>query len=203
MQRYYKRSREECFDADGWFHTGDLVRTDADGFVYFIGRRGAMIKTAGANVAPAEVEKAIAKVTGGVAAYVIGLPDPERGQVVVAVDRAPSGARRRVGASRRARSANCRPTRSPSGSSPWRRPQIPLLSSGKVDMQPARGGVRCLTPSTIDELVRLPRRHRHPDKPMVIDPVNRITYAELDATTHATWPRRSSTPASTRAPGSG
>jgi acyl-CoA synthetase (AMP-forming)/AMP-acid ligase II len=85
MQRYYKRSREECFDADGWFHTGDLVRTDADGFVYFIGRRGAMIKTAGANVAPAEVERAIAKVTGGTIAHVIGLPDPERGQVVAAV----------------------------------------------------------------------------------------------------------------------
>ncbi len=85
MQRYYKRSREECFDADGWFHTGDLVRTDEDGFYYFIGRRGSMIKTAGANVSPAEVEKAIARVSGGWAAYVLGIPDAERGQAVVAV----------------------------------------------------------------------------------------------------------------------
>lgn len=85
MQRYYKRRREECFDDDGWFHTGDLVRTDDDGFVYFIGRRGAMIKTAGANVAPAEVEMAIARVTGGTVAHVIGLPDPDRGQLVAAV----------------------------------------------------------------------------------------------------------------------
>ena len=59
MQRYYGRSREECFDADGWFHTGDLVRTDSDGLFYFLGRRGSMIKTAGANVSPAEVEKAL------------------------------------------------------------------------------------------------------------------------------------------------
>ncbi|MGV0791688.1 class I adenylate-forming enzyme family protein [Mycolicibacterium sp. XJ1819] len=85
MERYYKLSREQCFDPDGWFHTGDLVRTDDDGFVYYIGRRGAMIKTAGANVAPAEVEKAIAKVTGGMAAHVIGLPDAQRGQLVAAV----------------------------------------------------------------------------------------------------------------------
>ncbi|WP_102145441.1 class I adenylate-forming enzyme family protein [Mycobacterium hubeiense] len=85
MQGYYKRSREECFDAEGWFHTGDLVRVDADGFYYFVGRRGSMIKTAGANVAPAEVERAIAKVTAGTVAHVIGLPDRERGQVVAAV----------------------------------------------------------------------------------------------------------------------
>ena len=85
MQRYYKRSREECFDADGWFHTGDLFRTDADGFFYFVGRRGSMIKTAGANVSPAEVEKAIAKVTGGLVAHVLGLPDPDAGQLVAAV----------------------------------------------------------------------------------------------------------------------
>ncbi len=85
MQRYYRRSREECFDADGWLHTGDLAATDSDGFVYYLGRRGSMIKTAGANVSPGEVEQAIAKVTGGAAAHVFGIPDPDRGQVVVAV----------------------------------------------------------------------------------------------------------------------
>ena len=79
MQRYYKRSREECFDADGWFHTGDLVRIDDDGFVYFVGRLSAMIKTAGANVSAAEVEKAIAKVAG-TEAHVVGIPDAERGR---------------------------------------------------------------------------------------------------------------------------
>ena len=43
-----------------------------------------MIKSAGANVAPAEVERAIAKIAGKIS-YVIGLPDPERGQLVAAV----------------------------------------------------------------------------------------------------------------------
>lgn len=85
MQRYHRRSREECFDPDGWFPTGDLVRTDADGFVYFVGRRTSMIKTAGANVSPAEVERMIAKITGGTVAHVVGLPDADRGEVVAAV----------------------------------------------------------------------------------------------------------------------
>ena len=44
-----------------------------------------MIKTAGANVAPAEVEKAIAKVTGGAVAHVVGVPDADRGEIVAAV----------------------------------------------------------------------------------------------------------------------
>jgi acyl-CoA synthetase (AMP-forming)/AMP-acid ligase II len=132
MQRYYKRSREECFDADGWFHTGDLVRTDADGFYYFIGRGGSMIKNAGANVSPAEVEKAIARVSGGSTAYVLGIPDPERGQTVVAViateDRIDESVLRN--ALKQQLSAYKIPRRivavSPS--------EIPLLSSGKVDM---------------------------------------------------------------------
>jgi len=84
MQRYYGRGRAECFDVEGWFHTGDLFRVDADGFYYFLGRAGAMIKTAGANVTPAEVEKALVAVVPGAAAFVIGLPDAERGQIVAA-----------------------------------------------------------------------------------------------------------------------
>ena len=132
MQRYYKRSREECFDADGWFHTGDLVRTDADGFYYFIGRRGSMIKTAGANVSPAEVERAITRVSGGSTAYVLGIPDPERGQTVVAViateDHFDESALRNE--LKQELSAYKIPRRivamPPS--------EIPLLSSGKVDM---------------------------------------------------------------------
>src|SRR5260370_21137039 len=100
MQCYYKRGREECFDADGWFHTGDLVRTDADGFIYFVGRLSAMIKTAGANVSAAEVEKAITKVTGGASAYVIGIPDARPGQLVAPVGVRPAGAAAAAGPAR-------------------------------------------------------------------------------------------------------
>jgi len=132
MQRYHKRSREECFDADGWFHTGDLVRTDAEGFHYFVGRRGSMIKSAGANVAPAEVEKALVRITGATA-FVFGVPDPDRGQNVVAViatDLPIEESSLRDGL-RRELSAYKIPTRIVAVP-PAR---IPMLSSGKVDMK--------------------------------------------------------------------
>jgi acyl-CoA synthetase (AMP-forming)/AMP-acid ligase II len=134
MQRYYKCSREECFDADGWFHTGDLVRTDADGFVYFLGRRGAMIKTAGANVAPAEVERAIAKVTGGAVAHVLGLPDPERGQLVAAVVAMEDGAEFDEAALRDRLTAELSSYKIPKRFAAVPPSDIPVLSSGKVDL---------------------------------------------------------------------
>jgi acyl-CoA synthetase (AMP-forming)/AMP-acid ligase II len=133
MQRYYKRSREECFDADGWFHTGDLVRTDADGFVYFIGRRGAMIKTAGANVAPAEVEKAIARLTGMVA-YVVGLPDDERGQVVAAVIALPEDTELDEDALRESLKSELSSYKIPRRFAAVPAAKIPVMSSGKIDM---------------------------------------------------------------------
>jgi acyl-CoA synthetase (AMP-forming)/AMP-acid ligase II len=132
MQRYYKRSREECFDADGWFHTGDLVRVDADGFYYFIGRRDSMIKSAGANVSPAEVEKAIARITGGVTAYVFGIPDRDRGQRVVAV--IATDARVDESWLRHELKGELSAYKIPKRIVAMPPAQIPVLSSGKVDM---------------------------------------------------------------------
>jgi acyl-CoA synthetase (AMP-forming)/AMP-acid ligase II len=129
MQGYYKRSREECFDGDGWFHTGDLVRVDADGFFYFVGRRNTMIKTSGANVSAAEVEKAIARVTG-TQAHVVGIPDTERGELVAAVVVQPvldeAALRERLKEELSAYKIPRRFIALP-------RAEIPLLSSGKVD----------------------------------------------------------------------
>jgi len=139
MQRYYKRSREECFDADGWFHTGDLVRADADGFCYFIGRRTAMIKTAGANVSAAEVERAITNATGAIAAYVVGLDDAERGQLVAAVIVQPDDAGAFDEAALRERlKADLSAYKIPRRFLALSRADIPLLSSGKVDTRRLR-----------------------------------------------------------------
>lgn len=138
MQGYYKRSREECFDADGWFHSDDLVRVDADGFVYFVGRRSAMIKTAGANVSAAEVEKAIREVTGA-PAYVIGIPDARRGQVVAAVIVWPDGDATFDGPALGARlKQQLSAYKIPKRFVALRSAEVPLLPSGKVDVRRLR-----------------------------------------------------------------
>jgi acyl-CoA synthetase (AMP-forming)/AMP-acid ligase II len=134
MQGYYKRSREECFDADGWFHTGDLVRTDADGFVYFVGRLSTMIKTAGANVSAAEVERAIARVTGA-EAHVVGVPDTQRGELVAAVVVQPDFDEATV---RERLKGELSSYKIPRRFVALARADVPLLSSGKVDRQRLR-----------------------------------------------------------------
>ena len=139
MQGYHKRSREECFDADGWFHSGDLVRVDADGFFYFVGRLSAMIKTAGANVSAAEVEKAISEVTDGAPAYVIGIPDARRGQAVAAVVVRPDGAAAFDGPALGERlKTELSAYKIPKRFVALRSADVPLLASGKVDMRRLR-----------------------------------------------------------------
>jgi acyl-CoA synthetase (AMP-forming)/AMP-acid ligase II len=85
MRGIVGRQRSEVFDVDGWYHTKDAGYRDDDGHLYFAGRTDDMIKTAGANVAPIEVEAAIGRLNEVRIAYVIGIPDPDKGAVVSAV----------------------------------------------------------------------------------------------------------------------
>ena len=93
-----------------------------------------MIKTAGANVAPAEVERAIAKVTGGTVAHVLGLPDTSRGQVVAAVVALEDGEGFDEEAVRDRLKAELSAYKIPKRFAAVPRSGIPMLSSGKVDL---------------------------------------------------------------------
>jgi long-chain acyl-CoA synthetase len=69
----------------GWYHTGDLGKIDSDGYVYIVDRKKDMVITSGLNVYPREVEEALFTHPAVQDAAVIGLPDPLRGEQVVAV----------------------------------------------------------------------------------------------------------------------
>jgi fatty-acyl-CoA synthase len=69
---------------DGWLHTGDLARRDADGDHYVVGRSKELIISGGLNVYPAEVEAALRRVPGVVETAVAGVPDETWGEVVTA-----------------------------------------------------------------------------------------------------------------------
>jgi len=83
MEHYVKRTRAECFDADGFYHTGDLGSYDEQGYVYWAGRGTEMIKTAGANVSPAEIEVQLQAYAPVKLARVVGVPDERRDEIAV------------------------------------------------------------------------------------------------------------------------
>jgi acyl-CoA synthetase (AMP-forming)/AMP-acid ligase II len=74
----------EVVDRDGWLHTKDAGYRDDDGHLYFAGRTDEMIKTSGTNVAPTEVEAALGRIDAVRIAYVVGIPDPDKGAIVSA-----------------------------------------------------------------------------------------------------------------------
>jgi acyl-CoA ligase (AMP-forming) (exosortase A-associated) len=71
--------------------SGDRVRRDADGLLYFVGRRDAMIKSSGNRISPQEIEEAVLATGLALEAAAVGVPDPQLGQAVHLVVRGPGG----------------------------------------------------------------------------------------------------------------
>lgn len=70
---------------DGWYHTGDLGAIDDEGYLSIVGRARDVLRTAGETVAPLEVEDALRDHPAVAEVAVVGIPDPEWGEIVCAV----------------------------------------------------------------------------------------------------------------------
>ena len=82
---YYKNPEEtaKAFEG-GWFHSGDLVRRDAEGFIYVVDRKKDMIISGGENIYSAEIEAVLLTHSAIKEAAVIGVPDSKWGEAVKA-----------------------------------------------------------------------------------------------------------------------
>jgi amino acid adenylation domain-containing protein len=65
-------------------YSGDIFRTDAEGYLYFVGRKDDIIKSRGEKVSPREVENVLCRLPGVLEAAVVGVPDPLLGQAIKA-----------------------------------------------------------------------------------------------------------------------
>ena len=79
-----ERATRAVLEPDGWLCTGDLGRLDADGYLSLTGRIKELIIVAGENVHPAEVEAALSRHPAVGECAVVGAPDEQRGEQVVA-----------------------------------------------------------------------------------------------------------------------
>jgi fatty-acyl-CoA synthase len=78
MKGYYRNepATQEAFEG-GWFHSGDLVRVDEEGFITVVDRKKDMIISGGENIYPAEIELALAGHPGVAEVTVVGVPHPK------------------------------------------------------------------------------------------------------------------------------
>jgi acyl-CoA synthetase (AMP-forming)/AMP-acid ligase II len=94
MAGYWNRPEETAamIDADGWAATGDLGRIDDEGYLFIVDRKRDMIVSGGYNVYPTEVENAIAALPAVREVAVVGVPDDQWGESILAVVVPESGA---------------------------------------------------------------------------------------------------------------
>jgi acyl-CoA synthetase (AMP-forming)/AMP-acid ligase II len=133
MQGLYKVEREDCFDRDGFYHTGDAGYFDAEGTFFFKARLGDMIKTAGANVTPREVEIVLEAQPEVRSAFVVGVPDPARGQNVAAAVILKAGRELPWDALRERLRAELSAYKVPRHCFFFRDGELPFTDSGKID----------------------------------------------------------------------
>ncbi len=86
MLGYYgnEKATKEAIEPDGWMHTGDVGKMDADGYFYIVDRRKDMILTGGFNIYPAELERVIAAHPAVAMVAVGGQPDETKGEIAKA-----------------------------------------------------------------------------------------------------------------------
>jgi acyl-CoA synthetase (AMP-forming)/AMP-acid ligase II len=70
---------------DGWYHTGDLGAIDDEGYVAIVGRARDVVRTGGETVVPVEVEGVVAQHPAVAEVAIVGVPDPQWGEIVTAV----------------------------------------------------------------------------------------------------------------------
>jgi acyl-CoA synthetase (AMP-forming)/AMP-acid ligase II len=142
MSGIYKQERHEVFSPDGWYSTGDRGWFDGAGHLHFTGRASALIKTAGSNVSPAEVESVLDAMPGVLHSFVVGLPHPVRGEIVAAAVVPSHDAELSTEEVMAHARRNLSGFKVPTVIAVLAESELPMLPTGKVDRQ---GLVRLLT----------------------------------------------------------
>src|ERR1700759_1655163 len=135
MSGIYKQERHEVFDPDGWYATGDRGWFDGAGHLHFTGRASTLIKTAGSNVSPAEVESVLDSMPDVLHSFVVALPHPVRGQVVGAAVVPAHGAQLSVETIVAHARGNLSTFKVPAVIRLVAEDGLPMLPTGKVDRQ--------------------------------------------------------------------
>ena len=86
MKGYFRDpERTDQVLIDGWMHSGDIAEVDNDGFIYIVDRKKNLIIRGGLNIAPTEIENVLYRHPDVLEASVVGVPDSEWGEGIVAV----------------------------------------------------------------------------------------------------------------------